>query len=334
MLDFFGNMWSFVSAHLLFFVIGSIFVSNATFSVLLKESNNESRGRPQKFLFTMLCAFGISIIGATLLNVFFTNAVIKVDALALFTGLGILNALAAYSEWKATEISLSKKGLFSFWGSLLAMALAYQYLGEGKQMTGDQLVGIALSVAAAVLFAVHEFYKQHRQEDPEQGMQDKRRITLSFYAFVLAFNLIWGIATFLSKKYSQEGVPVETWILGWYGGSVIGALIIVCGIRLHDRKHNRLQAVTSLSSKEVLMTLAMAVFMVGWVFGFYFLYSIYPLMVLQSLLLVIGMINSLWIGLVMYKERRKIDRIQALLYVLALIGGILVARGLYLTGKS
>lgn len=333
MLDFFGRIWDFALANLFVITVVSIILSNGIFNVLMREANQDAKGRPQRFLLTMLLTFASGLVAVTLVNVFLTNAVIRLDKLLLPTSLGILNAFAIYSEWKAAQISLSKKGLFSFWAGLIAMVLAYQYLpGERKQMNTEQLLGVALSVGAAILFAAHAFYQQRKQE-VSQASQTGTSSNLWFYAFVLTFNVIWGVIAFESKKYSIEGVPVETWILGLYGGSVLGALLIVGCIRRFEHKLG-IEPTIQISLKELVLTLGMSAFMVGWVFGFYFLYQTYPLAGLQSLTMVIGMINPLWIGFLFYGERRTIDKIQALLYGIALVGGILVAWGLYLVGKS
>ena len=131
---------------------------------------------------------------------------------------GVANGWAAYCQWKALGISLSRNSLFTFWDDIIAMSLSYYLLNEGQFLNFQGKLGIILSVAAVTLFAFRDYCRK-------EGVGDK--VPSRFYFYVGLYSVIWGVATFLMRKWGVEKVPISTFLASWYTGGVFGIALDV-----------------------------------------------------------------------------------------------------------
>ncbi|MFA4833944.1 MAG: hypothetical protein WC619_03805 [Patescibacteria group bacterium] len=127
--------------------------------------------------------------------------------------LGVFNAYACYCQWRAMDTNLSKTAIGTQLDDAIAIALGYFFLGE-KKFFGFQLVaGIALCFAAGFILIGFKAGEENSAN---------RRLAKN----VLKYSVIWGVAGAAQRFFNLEGLPIFNFLVCWYGGSAIGALLI------------------------------------------------------------------------------------------------------------
>ena len=119
-------------------------------SSLLVKWLSRREGRTALFFFQFVFAFCFS------LSLAFVSGDITFDV--LFVGialLGAFNTVGTYFQWKAVAISQSRNALFTFWDDVIAIALSWSLLHEGRYLTTTSSIGIMLSLMALGLFLRH-----------------------------------------------------------------------------------------------------------------------------------------------------------------------------------
>ena len=225
---------------------------------------------------------------------------------------GFSNGLAAYCYYKAIALSLSRTALFAFWDDLLAMGLSYTLLHERQFLNARLVLGIGVSLGAVLLFTVHS-YSQQAQEPTT------KRLPMRLYLYAGAYSVILGLGLFFIRYLGVQGTALGTFLVNWYGGIVMAALLLVLSGADPAQAPFTLpwRVLPRLGGLSLVALVAMS--------GAYGAYRLAPQTVVQPLFLVGEMIAPALIGLYVFGERQALDRQERLYFVLGLAGGLLVA---------
>ena len=225
---------------------------------------------------------------------------------------GFSNGLAAYCYYKAIALSLSRTALFAFWDDLLAMGLSYTLLHEGQFLNARLVLGIGVSLGAVLLFTVHS-YSQQAQEPTT------KRLPMRLYLYAGAYSVILGLGLFFIRYLGVQGTALGTFLVNWYGGIVMAALLLVLSGADPAQAPFTLpwRVLPRLGGLSLVALVAMS--------GAYGAYRLAPQTVVKPLFLVGEMIAPALIGLYVFGERQALDRQERLYFVLGLAGGLLVA---------
>jgi hypothetical protein len=225
---------------------------------------------------------------------------------------GFGNGLAAYCYYKAITISLSRTALFAFWDDLLAMGLSYGLLHEGQFLNARMVLGIGVSVGAVILFTVHGYRQQTQEEEPA-------RLPKRLYVYAGTYSVLVGGGVFFMRYLGVQGTGLGTFLVNWYGGVVVAALLLVLTSTDPAQAPSRLprRALPRLFGLSLVALVAMS--------AAYEAYRLAPQTVIQPLFLVGEMIAPALIGLYVFAERQALDRPECLYFALGLAGGFLVA---------
>ena len=80
--------------------------------------------------------------------------------------IGFANGFAAYAQWRAIDISLSKSYLFNWGYGVIAMILGFFLLSESKFLNTFIGLGIAISIVSAICLAYCGYQRQKNDENP------------------------------------------------------------------------------------------------------------------------------------------------------------------------
>lgn len=235
--------------------------------------------------------------------------------------IGFFNGMAAFCQWKALDISLSKTSLFTFWDDIIAMGISYVVLNEGEFLNGGILAGIILSLSALVGFCVRDYRKT---KSTDHG-KDAKATKIAFFIYVGAYSVIWGIALFFMRYFAFNKMPAGAFLPAWYSGALIAAVIILLAYTEQDNgKTTFIKTVkekisffawSAAASSAILVSLGIT----------YWSYWYAPQIVVQPLYLVGEMIVPAIIGLFAFKERQEYEATDWTLLVISLLGGVLIA---------
>jgi len=226
--------------------------------------------------------------------------------------IGLFNGFAAFAQWKAIDISLSRTSLFTFWDDIIAMALSLLILHEGRELNAGVYTGIILSLGAVVFFAIHS-YQQRIHSNP-----DAKAVPFKFYLYVGFYSIIWGLATFAMRYLGVKNVSIGAFLAPWYLGALVAAFIILLRV---DKK-----AITvALKTKDIAWMLALSSCVFVSLALTYKAYSMAPQNVVQPYFLIGEMILPTLIGLYFFKEVKGLDKSEKLVFSIAIIGGIIIA---------
>jgi hypothetical protein len=225
---------------------------------------------------------------------------------------GFSNGLAAYCYYKAIALSLSRTALFAFWDDLLAMGLSYTLLHEGQFLNARLGLGIGVSLGAVILFTVHSYYQQAQEPTT-------KRLPMRLYLYAGAYSVLLGLGLFFMRYLGVQGTALGTFLVNWYGGIVMAALLLVLSGADPAQAPFTLpwRVLPRLGGLSLVALVAMS--------GAYGAYRLAPQTVVQPLFLVGEMIAPALIGLYVFGERQALDRQERLYFVLGLAGGLLVA---------
>lgn len=201
-----------------------------------------SASRTQKFLLQfLLCSLGVSIFAVLVGGV---SCDWRSRTMFAF---GLVNALAAFCQWKSIAHSLSKNSLFTSFDDIVAIGLSYFLLGEAKLLNGWVYLGIGLSFSAFLLFAIAEW--RARKLGVEVG-----RTPTSFFVCVATYSVIWGLAGFFMRYFGGiQEMPVASFLASWYAGTTVGAIVIfLLGVEV-DQK-----ASAPLTRRDIGITMVLA----------------------------------------------------------------------------
>jgi hypothetical protein len=236
---------------------------------------------------------------------------LQVDWRMVAVGFG--NGLAAYCYYKAIAMSLSRTALFAFWDDLLAMGLSYGILHEGQFLNARLLLGIGLSVGAVIGFTVHSTHAPPPSE-PSAARPPRR-----LYLYAGAYSLLVGGGVFFMRYLGVQGTGLGTFLVNWYGGVVVAALLLV--LPSPDAR----AALTAFSRGHLVRLGGLSLVTLIALSAAFLAYRLAPQTVVQPLFLVGEMVAPALLGLYVFAEREAFDRWEYLYFGLGLAGGLVVA---------
>lgn len=296
-------------------VVLRILVANGLAAWMLKKTVGLHSRTTRLFLQFLFCAV------LALLLALSTHSLILNRITLLVVGIGVLNSLAAYCQWRAMDISLSKTSLFTFWDDFIAMGMSYVILGEGRYLNVGTSIGVVLSSTAVILFTAYN-YKKTSGSDHAQHASSSTRLPTSFYLYVLSYSVIWGVAMFMHRYAGVESIRTSSFLFAWYVGSVVGAGAIMVFSRYVARG---VLPVKKLSMREVGWLFLLSVTIVTSLALGYLAYQAAPQNIVQPFFLVGEMVLPSIIGLYIFHERKTLDAKEKALFIVALTGGLIVA---------
>ena len=285
-------------------VLLKILISNGLASIMIKK-NVMSTSRTKRFLVQFLLCTGftavISLFSGRFQFSYMTGLIVLV---------GFFNGFAAYCQWKAIEISLSKNSLFTFWDDIIAMTLAWVILAEGRLLNSRLILGTCISLISVCLFTGYEYKKKKGTEN--------ERSPFIFLIYVGIYSFIWGVAVFLIRCFTLKNIGVFTFLPAWYFGASIAAVII--RFKMKDSEKNDLP----MSVKDFISILILSMSVFSGLGAAFLSYQSAPLVIAQPLFLVGEMIIPALLGLYLFKEIKYLDFVEKGLFCMAALGSAII----------
>jgi len=145
-----------------------------------------------QFLFCSILALAIAAYqGALSLN----------GSFLVLLAIGFFNGLAAFCQWKAIDINLSKNSLFTVWDDVIAMGLSCVILNETKVLNHGLVAGILICLITVVLFAFYSYKKSSTSKTTNTPP--------AFFFYVGTYSVIWGVATFFMRSLAWDWPPIS-----------------------------------------------------------------------------------------------------------------------------
>ena len=229
---------------------------------------------------------------------------------AIVAVIGAANAFACYCHWRAYDISMSRTAMLSNLDDLIAIGLGYAVLGELRVLTPILTAGIFLSVISATVFA----RIKHRDKS-----NDGRSARLAVWVF--GYTVIWGLAMFSMRFFSLQGLNILTYVVAWYSGAWLGALVTRFVLMGRD------EAGPPLTHTQRGKVFLLAVGIWTSLMLAYLMRTLFPITVLQPIQLVAEMSVPALIGLTIFNEARSMSRREIVMIIMALVGISLIAVG-------
>jgi hypothetical protein len=289
-------------------VFTKIVIANGLFPIILKNNVALPTRTKKMALQFMFCFLFAVIVSFTLSPLTFSPAT------WIILAIGFVNGLAAFAQWKAVDISLSKTSLFTFWDDIIAMGLSYFILNERHYLSPGWYIGVSLSLAAVILFAIHSYRKK------ADGQHKK--LSTKFFWYVGFYSVIWGGATFSMRYFGVAHVSGGSFLVPWYAGAFVAALLIMLFYK-EDKANTKIRP----RNVGIMFVLALLVF-ISLALG-YLIFQTTPQNIAQPFFLVGEMILPAFIGLYLFSERKGLDMWEKLFFVMAFIGAIIIAINAY-----
>lgn len=221
------------------------------------------------------------------------------SALWIVVTIGFFNSFGAYCQWRAINISLSKTALFTQADDLIAILLGWYVLNEIKLLGNGLLIGVMVCFAAVSLIASYE--KNWR-----------------LIKYVAAYSVIWGAAGFLFRYFAIKGIPFSSFLVSWYGGTLLGAICI------YVLSHERFPAI-KLTKKEVTNVGLLAIVIWLSLFLSYWSAKLAPVTVYQPIFMITEAIFPALIGLYIFKEKGRLTSREKIAFLIGLTGVAIIA---------
>jgi hypothetical protein len=221
--------------------------------------------------------------------------------------LGMGNAAAAVSQFRAYRESLALASLFLVVPDVVAIFLAVGLLGELRYLSAPVVAGIVM-IAGAVLAIRFD------------SSALSKTVSRSFWLSVGLFCFLWGLVAFFDRFSAVSGIKAPAYLLLWYGGSFIGSLVIH-RVSPDAEKHAPLSRV---NVADALLFAALA-----WgtrLFG-YLLFSLNPLVIAAPLRQIIEALVPLGVAVTVYHEHALMSARKRWAVVTALCGAVFVVYG-------
>ncbi len=225
--------------------------------------------------------------------------------------LGMVNGFAAYAQWKAIDISLSKTSLFTFWDDIIAMSLSYFLLNERELFAPGLYIGLVLSLGAVIVFTFYSSISAKRG--------DHSRTPARFFLYVGFYSVVWGVATFLMRYFGVSKISTGSFLVPWYAGAFASSLVL-----LWIGKRNG-KAEVALTSRDVKWMFVLALGIFSSLALAYTAYRLAPQNVIQPFFLVGEMIFPAMVGLYLFAERKTLHTMEKICFFCAVVGGVVIA---------
>lgn len=241
----------------------------------------------------------------------------KDQQVIIITILGIFNAFGCYCYWRAIAVSLSKTSLFTQADDLTAMVLGFLILGESRLLNFSLGIGIAFSIFAIFLFIMAKRRMVSRNIQ-RNGAFRQYNLKNGIAIWVALYSIIWGVAMFSMRYFALKGMLLPTFIVGWYNGSFIGALIVFILMR-------KAEAGQPLRIKNALRIFPLSITICATMILAYWARSTAPLIVTQPIFQMAEMVLPTFMGLWIFKEIKELNFLSRIAIAIGLAGGIIIA---------
>lgn len=260
------------------------------------------------FVFTLILAGGLAMIsGGVVLNEAFWDVTI----------IGFIAGSGTFFSWKAIHISQSRNALFTFWDDIIAMSLSYCVLHEGQFITAPIGIGITLSLASLLGFI---WYGRLQKETKGE----LNLVPLAFYGYVGVYSVAWGLAVFGQRYWSFHSMPMPTFLLGWYTGTLLAAILVFLAYK--DRAEDQ-KSSAPLRVKDIAATFVLAVLILVSLGLASISYQL-PQTIVQPIYFVAEMIIPSLIGLFIFRERKQFALVEWMFFGLGTIGALVIGLNL------
>lgn len=228
--------------------------------------------------------------------------------------LGILNAFANYAYWQAiaTPAGLSKTSIFVPMQNFVALGLGYVFLNELGVLTPWLGFGVLLLLASAVLFS----WDRAGQAKKEGSIGSSH----SIWKWITFFIVVWGVINFAMRPLAINELPWSDFILGFYGGSFVGAAAVY-------KISSKGKRGGSLTGKQIVNTAILATIIMSSVAFAYLTQGLAPITVVQPILGFSGILFPVAIGLLYFKEKKHLDKKGWVALLLGIVGATIIVFG-------
>ena len=277
-----------------------VFTSDIMASVLIKSTADKGE-RPRRLVILYGLIMLLAYIGCLV-----TSSSTQINwGAPLIAFVGIFNAIACYSHWRAVAISHSKTALFIPASSVVSVILAVLLLGEAKIVTTESWIGIFLLFISAFVLASGK-------------SKTNKKINFEFLFWIVIMTLLFSAVT-VFMKYSASVIAVSRWSFSfeYYLGSAFGAL----GVFLFSRKEERGNKLGSQGWKETL-PLAISIYVSHILI--YWTLELAPLSIIAPLFRVSGLVFPFLIGQLYFNEKSDFTRKDWLGCLIAVLGVALI----------
>lgn len=222
--------------------------------------------------------------------------------------LGVANRLAVYCQWRAMEISLSKTAILTQFDDFIAIALGYFLLDEHRFLTFSMGTGFCLCLFTAFLFMLPE-------------LRQRKNLKKSVIFWVAVYSIIWGVNGYFDRKYALGGMAFSEFLVSWYGGSLVGSIIIFA-VGLFSRQ------VPKISVKEI-KEASIAMLLIAFMIWFarllgYWTVILAPIIAFRPILFVSEAVFPSLIGLYYFKEKDNLTRYEKVAFLTGILGSIII----------
>lgn len=304
-------------------VLARIFTAHICTPVLMKKITglpSRARRLSLQFMFCAIFSFAFAAMsGGLAFNKYWL----------IIAGIGVVNCLAAYCQWRAVDINLSKTALFTQADDIITVSLGYIILGEAKYLNSTLAMGVALCFITSTAIVMSKY----KTADKKGG-----NVNAKLIGWIAVYSVIWGVAVFTMRYFALNGVSFSTFLTAWYSGSYIGSLLILflpqlavkiaTALKLKSAQNLDLavkkeigEKLTKTGAKSVLV-LSLAIW-----FSMFFGYhatKLAPLTVSQPIFLASEMILPALIGLWIFKELKELNMIERIAFPVGIIGGLII----------
>ncbi|MEK7462343.1 MAG: hypothetical protein AAB618_02105 [Patescibacteria group bacterium] len=213
--------------------------------------------------------------------------------------LGMVNGLASYMSFRATTISQSAMVFSYLIDDIVAITLSMIFLREYQMVGWPTLAGALICILATILFAYNN--KQKHQDKANAPT----KISTLFYLLSFGALGIWGAVHFMMRHVGfEQGVTWEEFVLPWYGGTFITALIIFLLVARKQRL-NREEIQEVFAMRNIFWTLLIAVpTFLNIVFTFWTFAST-PMVIAKPIFSLFQVITVILLGAFVFGERRQ-----------------------------
>jgi len=276
-------------------VVGRVITAHVMFPAVVKKI----AGLPDKvtriywqFIFCLVLSLGVLVVSVKS----------GLDSsFLLITSIGIANSLAVYAQWKAIDLNLSKTALLTQADDIIAVVLGQVLLSEGEFLNWLMIVGLILVFLGA-------------------SASGSYTTNLTLLKWVGLYSVIWGVAVVIFRHLAIEDMPIGQFMTGWYLGSLLGAYLLI-----KSRKFGSSRGF--LGTRETLVILALAILVWASMLLNYIALQNAPIVVVQPLFQLSEMIFPLLVGLIVFKEAKRLSALGKVGMVVSLTGGILIIAG-------
>lgn len=138
--------------------------------------------------------------------------------------------------------------------------------------------------------------------------------------FVIGYSIFWGMAAASYRFFNLNGLPMSQFLICWYGGSCLGATLLMLFFNYIKKEKISLQ--TNKQDKKDATALGICI----WVpmVLHYMVAILVPVAVYQPIFLVTEAVFPALIGLYFFHERKEMTRKEWLAIALGLAGTIIV----------